>query len=298
MVIPLNCLIQQMKTTFTSKEITHVWAHKSAPYGKSPGAMSFNGECFLSYGTVIARHITHKGKPAIIVNDTGYSNSTSKHQNCVNRAIPGGIPVFRIGNRQRGAYLDDVSGKELFEYAIGRATEYATLAEKATKRGSQYLGQQARWLERAREVNEFFGLRRKLDEKTIERLREAAAKAERAERVKRSIREAKERDEQRIAFEAWKAGLSEGYFNDMLFPVAFRIEADELVSSRGARVPIAEAKRALAFALRHRQANWHRNGDTCPVGHYQLDAINPEGIVAGCHRITWAEVERVAIMLA
>ena len=26
----------------------------------------------------------------------------------------------------------------------------------------------------------------------------------------------------------------------------------------------------------------------------QLDAINSEGVVAGCHRVSWSEIERVA----
>ena len=39
---------------------------------------------------------------------------------------------------------------------------------------------------------------------------------------------------------------------------------------------------------------WRRNGESCLVGVYQLDAITNQGIVAGCHRIAWEEVERFA----
>lgn len=32
-----------MKTVFRSEEIAHIWAHRGAPYGRSPGNLSFDG---------------------------------------------------------------------------------------------------------------------------------------------------------------------------------------------------------------------------------------------------------------
>lgn len=296
-----------MKTTFTSKEIAHVWAHKSAPCGKSPGAMSFRGDSFYSYGTVIARHITHKGNSAVLLNDTSYSNTTAKHKGLVRSALPGGVPIFHLGGLGMGVSLDfsGEEGKRIFDYAIDTAAACLTLAAKAKGRKGAYEAQAVYWMERAKEANQFFGLRRKVDDKSIDRLRVSAARAEREAQEKRKQAEAKRRIEQTEAFEAWKLGTGSSYeFDDHLFPVAFRIEqrsegdSGELVSSKGARVPLDAARVALRFVLKHRDSGWHRNGSTCQVGNYQLDAINAQGIVAGCHRITWEEVERVATMLA
>jgi hypothetical protein len=77
-------------------------------------------------------------------------------------------------------------------------------------------------------------------------------------------------------------------------PTLCRREGEELVTSRGARVPMAAAERVYKFAQARRAAGWHRNGETCEVGHYSLDAVNAQGIVAGCHRISWEEIERFA----
>lgn len=186
--------------------------------------MSFNGDWFLSYGTVIARHITFKGKQAIILNNTGYSVSTSKHQGYVRRAIPGSVPVFHIGDIGRGCSLnfDGREGKVLFEYAVAQSAESLKASEKAKARKPLYEAEAARWLEWAKEINEFFGLRRKVDEKTIERLRASSEKAERDAAKKRAQDEEKRRIEQTAAYEAWKQGKSAGYFNDSIFPVAFR----------------------------------------------------------------------------
>ena len=57
---------------------------------------------------------------------------------------------------------------------------------------------------------------------------------------------------------------------------------------------LTDAKRALSFVLARRAKGWHRNGEQCPVGSYQLDAVNDQGVVAGCHRVDWTEIERFA----
>lgn len=290
-----------MKTVFKSSELAHVWAHQSAPEGRCSAHISFQGVVFYSYGTEMARHITHKGRRAIIYNETPYSITTSRHQSRIRCAIHKGIPVFLIGDIGMGRGLSEIGGKELFTYAVEQSTECAQKASKAHKRKDQWLSKQAQWLERAKAVNEFFGLRRKVDEGTIERLREASAKAEREERARKAKRDAQNRLEQMEAFECWKANIPTSgpisVFNANLFPVAFRIEGVEVVSTLGARVPLADAKIALRFALAHREGGWTRNGEMHRVGHYQLDSVDSKGVHAGCHHIGWAEIERLQTIL-
>jgi hypothetical protein len=73
-----------------------------------------------------------------------------------------------------------------------------------------------------------------------------------------------------------------------------RVEGDDMETSKGARVPLADARRTYRFATLARSKGWHRNGETHAIGSYQLDAVNEAGIVAGCHRVTWGEIERFA----
>ena len=287
-----------MKTTFTTTEISHVWAHKGAPHGKAQSAMSFDGPLLFSYGTGIARHIEHKGKPAIVINDGSFSVSTSKHQGLMRRAIPDSIPCFYI-SEGRGARLH-FSGSQLFDHAIEKAGEAAKVAKetsKGTMKEQSALASQEKWLSRAKEVSAFFGLRRKVDEKTIARLAKVKAKAERDGIKARAKRDEENRIKAMADFEAWKSG-ADVWFPSHSFPTVFRVENDELVSSQGARVPLDDAKRAYRFATSKRAEAWRANGVTCPVGKYALDSISEAGIVAGCHRISWQEMERLAPVLS
>jgi hypothetical protein len=44
--------------------------------------------------------------------------------------------------------------------------------------------------------------------------------------------------------------------------------------------------------------DWTANGHTCHLGHYQINRITKDGTVyAGCHVVTWDEIEKIAPML-
>src|SRR5690349_9837221 len=160
-----------MKTTFQSTENAHIWANKSAPHGKSPGAMSFNADAIYSYSTAIARHIEHKGKPAIVLNTTSYSNPTTKHFGRIASAIHGhGVPIFRVDHQRQGTDLR-LSGKELFEHYIAEAAKAEQSAMEPRIRPTTVharKGLAAMHLENAQTVASFFGLRKKVDAKAIE----------------------------------------------------------------------------------------------------------------------------------
>ena len=69
-----------------------------------------------------------------------------------------------------------------------------------------------------------------------------------------------------------------------------------LETSHGAGVPLAHAIKAFRFVkmVRERGETWRRNGRVIRVGVYQIDAIDSGGFTAGCHRINWGEIERLA----
>jgi hypothetical protein len=110
-------------------------------------------------------------------------------------------------------------------------------------------------------------------------------------------------DEGRDA-ERWQSGEhSHGRFSDPKGGALLRINGDpaapdsaELETSHGARVPLSHAIKAFRFVklIREKGGHWQRNGRTVRVGHYQLDSIDPDGFNAGCHRINWPEIARVA----
>jgi hypothetical protein len=121
-----------------------------------------------------------------------------------------------------------------------------------------------------------------------------------AERERRRLEAEREAAERRAD---WLAGKGNGRFTDDNGGALLRIRGDlaepetaELETSHGARVPLLHAIKVFRFVklVRESAGHWQRNGRTVRVGHYQLDSIDPDGFNAGCHRINWPEIERVA----
>lgn len=136
----------------------------------------------------------------------------------------------------------------------------------------------------------------------IERLRNdpkrIAARAAKA--AARELAEAKRAEKyaadnaERIA--KWRNGEPVGYGFYGLASALLRYNSADMKveTSQGAEVPATDAARAVRFIakVRTKGAPWHRNGEQCPVGDFQIDEIEPTGnIRAGCHRIEWSEIE-------
>lgn len=300
------------KTHFDSKELPHKWAHQLASLGNSPGNMSFSGASFYSYGTEIARIITRGTRKAYLLNVGSYSSTTSNHQGQVSRAIPDSETKFRISGIDRGSGLHDVSGAMLFDYALKSA---ADAAAKMTRVRAQWqkdslAAQQEIWIQQAQSVNEFFSLRRKVDTRAVDRL--AARIAADVKRKAKAEREAQARHEQECAeyIRQWMNGEQVNFPHHidrvmlrvkcldidgrMVSPGSAKTWTSQMETSKGVTVPLPAAKRAYRFACKMKATGWHRNGETFAVGEYQLDAVNEQGVVAGCHRISWEEMDRFA----
>jgi len=76
-----------------------------------------------------------------------------------------------------------------------------------------------------------------------------------------------------------------------------RLNDGHVETTKGIRITELEAKLAFRFIAKHRAMGWKRNGEQFPIANYQLDSINEFGIVAGCHRITWDEINRFAMLM-
>ena len=86
-----------MKTVFNNSMVTHVWAQRTQPYGRSGnGSISFDGAVLLSYRTPIALFCKGTRKrDACLISSQSYSHTTAKHQSDAWRAVSG-VPVFRV----------------------------------------------------------------------------------------------------------------------------------------------------------------------------------------------------------
>lgn len=276
-----------MKTTFDSKELPHIWVHRQAKEGRCAQATSFSGDSYYSYSLKIGKRITHKGKTAYLLLHTGVSSvTTSKHQNHLGSAIPGADTVFYCSGE-----LDEITGAKLFKQSLRHAATAAIRAERAISCRAEHLAAQANWLRQAESVAKYFGLKSKVP--GIQTILASLKKAEALETKRKEAAQRKAEADAQDAVNRWLAGEAIG-FPSVIQRCYVRKEGDELVTSRGARVPLKDARRAFGFAVSKRAESWRRNGEAFEVGGYQLDAINAEGIVAGCTRIGWDEIERFA----
>lgn len=211
--------------------------------------------------------------------------------------------------------IPDESGRDVvsghYEESLASFTKKMAAAHKAASKAGQVRRKAILW-ERLKALRSFDsagfgGSTMRPDAATI------AAEKERR-RIEREREEAERRAD-------WLAGKGNGRFDDVSGGALLRVSGDmgkpetaELETSHGARVPLMHAIKVFRFVkLIREQAQsgkleslngedraclaiaWQRNGRTVRVGHYQLDAIYGNGdFQAGCHRINWPEIERVA----
>src|SRR5271169_4636271 len=303
---------KRKKHVFDTGEIPHLWAHRTQDEARNrQGNLYFTGDTIYSYGShfTIARHVTNDtGRRAVLFTTASYSVTTSSHCSAVRSAIPSGIRVFHVPNVCHGRY----SGSELTpDDHAGNLADYTERIEKHVVLSARARSSYAKEWNHEHAVHlrdeafaycAFFGLSvpnipevPKLDSDglTAIRKREAKRSAEKAEQTKRERAEALVRQQELIA--KWRAGQYSGCLYDV--PVMLRIVGDEVETSRGARFPIAHAKRGLAFVRKVRESTqpYVRNGHTIHLGPYSIDRIEPDGTVkAGCHLVSWEEIDRIA----
>lgn len=100
---------------------------------------------------------------------------------------------------------------------------------------------------------------------------------------------------------AWFAGEKDYLrFDAETGGAALRVKGDMLETSHGAEVPLAHAIRAFRFLklCKERGQGWDANGHSLRVGQFTIEHVEPDGsFKAGCHRINWPEIERIARQL-
>jgi hypothetical protein len=332
---------QPMKTkrqrqVFPTDEIPHLWMHKTQDAARNPqGNLFFHDETIFSYreGAPLARHVTNKRKQsAVLVNTARWSVTTSAQQSSVRQAIPENVLRFEVPSLG-SCYLgsDGVDHTENLKYFVESATERIAKASRArsTYAITSNLGYATGLVESARAYGKFFGVKvpklPTVPEADSEKLA-AIGKREREESARKSKEQREENERRKAAMEAarakyeqelpglldqWRAGADVSipspdwgwyeYGKAPVVPTMLRVMGDEVQTSRGARVPIDHAARALKFvqACVSSQREYVRNGHTEHIGNYPIDRIEANGTLhAGCHVIEYAEIQRIAPALS
>lgn len=327
-------MITRFKQVHTSSMVAHLWANKSQPHARNASnSLFFEHSTIYSYGShfPVAKHIEVGKKPVILFTTRCRSNTTAKHICYVRRALPPGdtANVFYVDN-----VLAQCKIEHLENHAAYRATAAELVKEfaKATRRKIECFARLEACCLEANCYAQVFKLRVKcLDPLKLVGLTQAELDAKlKAAELKNEAREKLrvERDEARRAaleitnagnVEQWIAGVIKTLPRSSELPVYLRTarglvnspfprngeDPNEfgaiMETSLGATVPLEDARRALRVVLvcRERTRSWLRNGATLgatlQVGDFYVDLITETGdVVAGCHKIRWAEIERFA----
>ena len=302
-----------MKNVYTNRELPHLWAHKT-----QDSARTSNGNIFFRNGTIysygehfpIAKHYTSKaGVDFILFTVLDYSVTTSGHKSRVRQAIPENAVVLYVDHVD-GRYNSEPDHAANLQGLAERVARHSAKAARARKAYS------VSWeLGRAQANHDWFEQycnlfkipkkdRPKLpevpeaDSEKMEALRVKEAKASAAKAATEKRKRAQRLIELQADIRAWQAGERNSLPWDA--PAVIRIEGDEVVTSKGARVPVSHAKRGLRFVREVVKSGqeYRRNGHTFHLGHYSIDRIETDGTLhAGCHVIAYAEIERIAPQL-
>lgn len=271
-------------------QVSHLWAAQSRP-SASGSNFFFEGDTIYSYGRnfPIARH--YKG--VVLVTTGSRSQTTSCHTGLARRAVCH-LTQFHVADPTKNpsgadvkAYGERITGLEL---AAGRA-----------RNPERHLSSLESHIMEANAFCVKFGFKTRFSMPDVSGLKEKARIATERENKKHAEKQkANEALQARIDKEnaeklaQWMAGALDVRVPYEVSGVCLRAVGELMETSKGATVPLSEAQKAFRFASLKRSAGWHRNGETFPVGDFHIDAINEQGVVAGCHRIAWDEITRFA----
>jgi hypothetical protein len=307
---------KRQRQVFPTDEIPHLWAHKSQESARNPGGnLFFEGASIYSYGRhfEIARHVDRvegvNTYSCILLTTRGYSVTTASHISLVRRAISHlkvfSVEVFSTTDLAHEANVADYRSRvqalaEKSKRARSNKSNLALAAQALAAEANSYIS--------------FFGLNydplgTDIEELIAQAHRDAIATAERVQR------EAKELEQKYLpCIEYWKTcGRAGGpvedsyWFPQAKLPCYLRLVKNhdatspdqflQIHTSWGATIPVEHGQRAykIITRLRFHGQEFHANGKKIAVGHYQIESVDIHGnIKAGCHYITWDEIEDLA----
>ena len=285
-----------MKTVYkNSGELVHVWVHKRQAEGRTPrGNAFFEGDYYYSYGRhyCIGRHLPDG---YVAINSVKSTVTTNKQ-----------VHEARYATRHlKQVFVPDPNeppSKRRAERRIANIAEEVAIARKPEKK--------AALADTAREVAEHHNLfcdlvgapNEKVEVTLLSPEEENALRARRAAdaKVKRGREKLREADRLKAAVEKvaeWRAGLRSTTYLPYLDKTMLRLTQDTIETSRGARIPVDDAKRLWPIILRVMAGD--RDYEVgMDLGGYSLTKIRRDGsIVVGCHDLAFDEIEGIAKQL-
>lgn len=290
-----------------AQECAHRWA-ANRHYSGRAGNVFFERATIYSYGGhfPMARHVKRGASRFILFTTRTYSVSTSGHLSDVQRAIPAGVPVYRVHNVVADLYREHLDN---FRKLEADAVELAGKAKRARTHRAWFQVESAAKIRHANEYAAAVGLRERLEEvdpgkvaewaaEALERA--AAAKAKESKRAKAEAARLMAEWEQRLS--AWRDGGEwPGNCPDPSHPLAkvafLRVRGSRLETSLRAVVPLAAVLPVLEMVRKGEECDQNTiRTNPVVVDGFELREIDQSArrVVIGCHTVTFEEIERVA----
>jgi hypothetical protein len=266
-----------MKTVFSNSEIMHVFAQRTQSEGKTSNrTVFFNGNKIYSYGYhyLLGEFLDYN---TILINDKGYSKTTSKHISHLRQAVSQ-YKRFYITETDEN-YLLEKLNSELVKLTLARKPEI-------------YLNSINYLFSKYCEFQEF----KKLPiNKEIKKIHKTANNGANLETYKKFIKakEAKEKREKLKKFNAIYKDFK-NYETDRIYKGLtgfdyLRISKDKLYieTSQQIQIEIDEAKK-IAKAIK-----LGLNIVGQKLKYYTINRFDKNGLVAGCHNIPKTEIDYI-----
>lgn len=296
---------KRIKRVFSNPDrVLHLWANQTQSDARSKNVY-FEGDTAYSYGRhyVLGRLIEYRGHRVALINSRGYSVTTARHIRSASSAcahllrlefnfsnVPFGTERSYIETgltEMQGDLVSQVfdtlnqrsfwnSNKDAFSYLENSISEFNKTA-KALGFSSMVLDFAAikpLLLDHARAC---------IARAALLRGPEGEAKREK-DRLKREAIASRTAEEQ-VA--AWRLGGQATDAVRALNPQILRIKGDEVQTSRGASVPLSEA-RSLLLALNNGAKLEKRT-----IGGFTVQAVTAESIQVNCHTLAKSEIRAV-----
>jgi ribosomal protein L9 len=284
-----------MKTVFKSTEITHVWVSGEVERGRtSYDRMSFDGDTFYSYSTPIAHRRIINDETVYIINSYTFSSTSAKHRTKVVVSLPthNNIVHVEYPHKRGSAGIDQLSNDEIADTLREEIAELWEKAQTAHTKGLTYLTSIERNIEYLKTIGEYnpaddiLALNKDIRNEIIQTSYKEGAKQSKRQEEKREREKEREREKKRER----RVKIAQEYnvpFEQVDENKTYlKITGNDIITSRGAIVPLNQALKL--YRLRAHRSLVGKN-----IGYYEIKDVNDKSIQINCHKIEWAEIDRV-----
>ena len=284
-----------MKKTFSSNsEVCHVWAQRIQEEGKA-NSIFFESDSIFSYGKhfEIARFVDFPEKTIVLFTTRDYSVTTSSHKSMVMGSISHysiiRVPTFDDHDKNL-QYFSDTLNDYLKSFVNSRTKGnfWQSEIENLMSEIDLYL----KYFKKNCQNKKLL----KILEKNLKSFQnDTLLSGDQQEKIKARIKETKQQkaletkkrnDSLKEDLKRWQNGenIEKNFYG---LPIALRIKGEEIETTKGAKVPV---NKALILC---NMIETGQNIEGFEIGHYTINRITENNLIAGCHTIPLKEIKRI-----